>query len=104
MNLQTVITNLRNTIAGKEKYLEEIREARNKLLEVEGAGAIAQDSALFATQEFLKININELNRILDDLVECEVKGIEHSWRENPDRSGGQFTDEEINRWCATGRM
>ena len=101
MNLQTVITNLRNTIAGKEKYLEEVREARNKLLEVEGAGTIAQDSALFATQEFLKINIAELNRILDDLVECQVKGIELSWRDNPDRMGGQFTQDEIdnaNRW------
>lgn len=23
--------------------------------------------------------------------------IERSWRENPDRMGGQFTDEELNR-------
>ena len=94
MNIQTVAENLRNTIAGKEKYLEEVRKARS-------LASREEDHALFATQEFLKININELNRILDDLVECEVKGIEQSWRDNPDRMGGQFTQEEIdnaNRW------
>jgi hypothetical protein len=51
---------------------------------------------VFATKEFLKINIAELNRILDDLVECQVKGVEQSWRDNPDRSGGQFTEDEID--------
>ena len=94
MNIQTVAENLRNTIAGKEKYLEEVRKARS-------LASREEDHALFATQEFLKINIDELNRILDDLVECEVKGIEQSWRLNPDRMGGQFTQEEIdnaNRW------
>lgn len=94
MNLSIVITNLKNTIAGKEKYLEEVRKARS-------LASREEDHALFATQEFLKININELNRILDDLVECEVKGIEQSWRLNPDRMGGQFTQDEIdnaNRW------
>jgi cell fate (sporulation/competence/biofilm development) regulator YlbF (YheA/YmcA/DUF963 family) len=94
MNIQTVAENLRNTIAGKEKYLEEVRKARS-------LASREEDHALFATQEFLKINIDELNRILDDLVECEVKGIEQSWRDNPDRMGGQFTQEEIdnaNRW------
>ena len=88
MNLSTVITNLKNTIAGKEAYLEEVRKARS-------LASREEDHALFATQEFLKININELNRILDDLVECQVKGIEHSWRESPDRMGGQFTQDEI---------
>ena len=88
MNLSTVITNLKNTIAGKEKYLEEVRKARS-------LASREEDHALFATQEFLKININELNRILDDLVECEVKGIEQSWRLSPDRMGGQFTQDEI---------
>ena len=90
MNLQTVITNLKNTIAGKEQMLAEYQEARK-------LATMAEDHALFATVEFLKINIAELNRILDDLVECQVKGIEQSWRDNPDRMGGQFTQEEINR-------
>ena len=94
MNIQTVITNLKNTIAVKEKYLEEVRKARS-------LASREEDHALFATQEFLKINIDELNRILDDLVEVSVKGINLSWEQNPDRMGGQFTQDEIdnaNRW------
>ena len=97
MNLQTVITNLKNTIAGKEKMLAEYQEARK-------LATMAEDHALFATQEFLKINIDELKRILQDVEKCVAKDVEQSWRDNPDRSGGQFTDDEINRWCATGQM
>ena len=88
-SIYTVRDNLKRTIAGKEKYLEEVRKARS-------LASREEDHALFATQEFLKINISELNRILDDLVECEVKGIEQSWRESPDRMGGQFTQDEID--------
>ena len=101
MNLQTVITNLKNTIAGKEQMLAEKIE-RNEQGWFNSTSEIVANRA---TIEFLKINIDELNRILDDLVECEVKGKEFStwahWQQNPDRSGGQFTDEEINnadRW------
>ena len=96
MNLQTVITNLRNTIAGKEKMLAEQWD-KMAFGNPSWQGDIGKQMAMKATIEFLKINIDELNRILDDLVECQVKGIELSWRDNPDRSGGQFTDEEINR-------
>jgi hypothetical protein len=38
---------------------------------------------------------------LQDVEQCIEKDVEQSWRENPDRSGGQFTQEEIdnaNRW------
>ena len=97
MNLQTVITNLRNTIAGKEKALEAYRKAREICTRDE-------DHALFATIRFLDINIDELKKILADVEACVAKDVEQSWRDNPDRSGGQFTDEEINRWCTTGRM
>lgn len=90
MNLQTVITNLKNTIAGKEALLESIK-AKSR----QHGGVDAMVSG--ATIGFLEVNIDELNRILDDLVEVSVKGINLSWEQNPDRSGGQFTDEEINR-------
>ena len=93
MNLQTVITNLRNTIAGKEQMLAEKIE-RNEHGWFNSTSEIVANRA---TIEFLKVNIDELNRILDDLVECSVQGINLSWQQNPDRSGGQFTDEEINR-------
>ena len=63
MNIHTVATNLRNTIAGKEKYLAEVIKARS-------LASREEDHALFATQEFLKVNINELKRILQDVEQC----------------------------------
>ena len=93
MNLSTVITNLKNTIAGKEKMLAGLNPNNPYSEEFKSEGEVM---ARRATIEFLKINIAELNRILDDLVECEVKGIEQSWRESPDRMGGQFTQDEID--------
>ena len=95
MNLQTVITNLKNTIAGKEKYLADVK--RHNYWENIGGQTKGERSLSLEIEQFLEININELKRILDDLVACSVKGIEQSWRDNPDRSGGQFTDEEIRR-------
>ena len=97
MDLQTVITNLRNTIAGKEKYLAECNKALNVQLDPLDAG---ERMAITATKEFLEINIGELNRILDDLVQCSVHGINLSWQQNPDRSGGQFTQDEIDNASA----
>lgn len=99
MNIQTVVENLRNTIAGKEQMLEEYKKARADI--GYGPGDLAQDASLFATQEFLKINIDELKRILADVEKCVAKDVEQSWRDNPDRMGGQFTQDEIdnaNRW------
>ncbi len=94
MDLQTVITNLRNTIAGKEEALA-LYESRRDIPRAPG-----DQMAIVATIEFLKINIGELNRILDDLVECSVQGINLSWQQNPDRSGGQFTQDEIDNASA----
>ena len=95
MNLQTVAQNLRNTIAGKEKHLSGLQEC------IRGLEAIdCQDDSWFratVTVEFLKININELKVILFDVEKCCEKATADSWALNPDRSGGQFTDEEINR-------
>lgn len=94
MNIQTVATNLRNTIAGKEKALEGYREDYKM-------STMAESMALSATIEFLEININELRRILQDVEKCCEKATSDSWRENPDRMGGQFTQDEIdnaNRW------
>ena len=96
MNLSTVITNLRNTIAGKEKYLAECKDALAKGLTSNGVH-IAVDT----TREFLEINIDELKRILQDVEQCVAKDVEQSWRDNPDRMGGQFTQDEIdnaNKW------
>jgi hypothetical protein len=55
MNIQTVAQNLKNTIAGKEILLAEY-ESKNILL----AG-------------MLRINIDELKRILQDVEQCIEK-------------------------------
>ena len=93
MNLQTVAQNLKNTIAGKEKMLAN--------LEIPMTATVGERMAKTATAEFLAINIAELKRILADVEKCVAKDVEQSWRDNPDRMGGQFTQDEIdnaNRW------
>jgi CBS-domain-containing membrane protein len=62
MNIQTVAQNLRATIAGKEYMLQELVGMQ--------ANDIAKNIANDATIEFLKININELQRILQDVEQC----------------------------------
>ena len=39
----------------------------------------------------------EIFRLRAELRRLKEKAIEDSWARNPDRMGGQFTDEEINR-------
>jgi len=90
MNIHTVAANLRNTIAGKEKMLADYQEARK-------LASRDEDAALYATVSFLKVNIAELQRILADVEACCEQANLDSWTRNPDRSGGQFTEEEINR-------
>jgi hypothetical protein len=96
MNIQTVASNLRHTIAGKEHMLD----SHKRYLRgqgITGAETIASETIV----KFLEINIDELKRILKDVESCVAKDVEQSWRDNPDRSGGQFTQEEIdnaNRW------
>lgn len=87
MNIQTVAQNLRNTIAGKQAMLDGLRAS-----EKEG---------YYIIKQWLEINIDELTKILADVESCVAKDVEQSWRDNPDRMGGQFTQEEIenaNRW------
>ena len=93
MNISTVAQNLRNTISGKEKYLATLSNTRDMN---EGAAM-----AIEATRAMLEINVGELKRILADVEKCEARDVEQSWRDNPDRMGGQFTQDEIdnaNRW------
>lgn len=89
MNIQTVRDNLIRTIKGKEAYLEEVIKARS-------LASRGEDAALFATQEFLKLNIQELTKILRDVTHLCVEATEAEWVRNPDRMGGQFTQDEID--------
>ena len=112
MTIQTVANNLRNTIAGKEKLLGELR-ART------GVKRDSVDHIVFvASIEFLKVNINELKQILKDVESCveEVESLkddlsetngrvrqlerqasDSSWITNPDRQGGGgWTQDELD--------
>jgi cell fate (sporulation/competence/biofilm development) regulator YlbF (YheA/YmcA/DUF963 family) len=62
MNIQTVANNLRNTIAGKEKYLSEVYEQRKV--------SNGDDIVSFVTAQMLEFNIDELKRILQDVEQC----------------------------------
>jgi hypothetical protein len=66
MNIQTVATNLKNTIAGKVKHQVELEYALT-------LSTMAEGTALTATLEYLKINIDELKRILQDIEQCIPK-------------------------------
>jgi hypothetical protein len=90
MNIETVASNLRNTIAGKEELLVKRRQ------ELED-GDCYSDSAHLAIIRLLQINIDELKRILQDVEQCAKQQSDDSWITNPDRMGGQYTEEEINR-------
>ena len=90
MNIYTVRDNLKNTIEGKEKYLAEMKQ--NYML-----STMAESRELSTAIKFLAINIDELKKILADVETCCEQYSLMSWETNPDRSGGQFTDEEIRR-------
>jgi hypothetical protein len=64
MNIHTVADNLRNTIAGKVKHQVELEYALT-------LSTMAEGTALTATLAYLKINIDELRRILEDVEQCE---------------------------------
>ena len=87
MNIQTVAENLRNTIKGKEELLASMTKPESNVA-VDGWSIL---------HNMLTININELKSILSDVEKCVAKEVEQSWRDNPDRMGGQYTQEEIDR-------
>lgn len=97
MNIYTVRDNMKRTIAGKEEMLEAIQRERTMVGLRDG-----EHIALSTTAQFLSINIDELKRILADVELCCEKANIDSWEKNPDRMGGQFTQEEINRGYGIG--
>ena len=58
MNIQTVADNLKNTIAGKEQMLVDLKGRR-----------VTPEVSI----HYLKINIAELKRILEDVEQCIEK-------------------------------
>lgn len=84
MNIQTVITNLKNTIAGKEQHLAAMRTQTESL-----------SSGWHAIVGMLEINIAELQRILQDVEQCAKQASDDSWITNPDRMGGCYSEDEM---------
>ena len=80
--------NLQTTIAGKEAYLTSIIEdiailnRDRSLIAYEG-----EIGAKKATAEFLKININELKVILQDVDKACEEYRSMGWEINPERMG-----------------
>lgn len=82
MSIYVVRDNLRKTIAGKEKYLADVTaEYLAQTLDV------AERMAVHTTIEFLKININELKLILNDVEHCCIEASRIGWELNPERMG-----------------
>lgn len=102
MNIQLVIANLLNTIEGKEQMLAQLTQRKDVKRDP------IDQAAFIATIGFLEVNLKELEDILADCMkvreadivadlERKQKAVEDSWRDSPDRMGGQFTEDEINR-------
>lgn len=66
MTIHKVEENLRNTIKGKQAFLDEMQ---SQTLPDDQLDKIV----LTCTIEFLKINIEELKLILTDIEECKAK-------------------------------
>ena len=81
MNIQTVANNLRATIAGKEQHLKTLG---SDLL----CGDYVDRTATMTTIEFLKINLTELKRILQDMEQCIPK--------EPDNRYKGYVNERTN--------
>ncbi len=90
MTLDQVIRNIENTILGKRELLDSLNFY---------TGGNGQSE--WVTAEFIRVNISELERILVDLKKVQEATTAASWKRNPDRMGGCYTQEEIDasqRW------
>lgn len=97
MNIYTLRDNLRNTIAGKERLVAHYLEIQDNQLKP-GDYRWNIHTTLSA---LVQIEVDGLKKILADVEVCCKQATADSWALNPDRSGGQFTEDEINnanRW------
>ena len=77
VSIHQVVENLKNTIAGKEAYLEQMRKDIVQYNQVVN----------YTVAKFLEININELKVILHDVEQCAEQYSLMSWQINPERMG-----------------
>jgi hypothetical protein len=70
MNIQTVADNLRNTIAGKEQLYANHAQEMRKLYGSTEEDSYTKLAVCLSSMEYLRINIDELRRILGDVEQC----------------------------------
>ena len=80
MKIHEVQENLRNTIAGKEAYLQVLSEKAD-------VAVYPKNKAYEAMVEMLEVNIDELKRILVDVDKAVEQYNELGWALNPERMG-----------------
>ena len=86
MNIHTVRDNLKNTIAGKEKMLENLQESKNVAARKDNPDQLTI-GMIGAMSGLLSNNIDELRRILKDVEVCCEQHTEMGWQINPERMG-----------------
>ncbi len=69
---------------------ERLNKAKEIVARFEYSGFIPQRARYYMVDL-----IAEVERAHAEIKQLREKSIEHSWRLNPDRSGGQFSDREI---------
>ena len=70
---------------------------------------IAKVDAIIATLNetdamFIQGMVNQVEELNRKLEKQEERLVEYSWYRNPDKSGGQFTQDEINRSGYQGEL
>jgi len=70
---------------------------------------IAKVDAIIATLNetdamFIQGMVNQVEELNRKLEKQEERLVEYSWYRNPDKSGGQFTEEELNRSGYQGEL
>jgi len=88
MNLDTLRANLKQTIAGKKKYLAE----KNAELNSEDAHA---RMVAYVVVKLVEVNVEELERILTDVELCINHAAANSWAGSVDRMSGAFDESEL---------
>ena len=70
---------------------------------------IAKVDAIIATLNetdamFIQGMVNKIDELNRKLAKQEERLVEYSWYRNPDKSGGQFTQDEIDRSGYQGEL
>jgi hypothetical protein len=86
MNIYTLRDNLKQTIAGKQAYLEAFKADDHEY-------KVVRDTII----QVIEMNLEELGKILAYVEVCCKQASDASWNGSADRQGGSFDASEYNR-------